>query len=83
KRTLAATAELDEKRKKENAMDAETREIYKAIVERRALAIGANGDSAFSSKVFELAGNRTDILSLLTIERNAVANTKFAMFSPN
>jgi len=63
--------------------ETEARAIVSALVEKRALAIGSNGDSLFSSKVFEVGGARTDVVGLVTIEEGAAPNTKFPLFSPN
>jgi len=63
--------------------ETEARAIVSALVEKRALAIGSNGDSLFSAKVFEIPGSRTDVVGLVTIEEGAAPNTKFSLFSPN
>lgn len=58
-------------------------EVSKALMEKRAITLGANGDSAFSQKVFEEATGHVDVLSGLTIEYGAKPNTKFSLFSPS
>lgn len=58
-------------------------EVRSAIMEKRAITLGSNGDSAFSSKVFEVAANTVDILNGITIENGAKPNTKFSLFSPS
>lgn len=79
---VAETRSL-EKAAADKAVDQEARGIVSALVERRAVAIGANGDSLFSKKVFEVAGDRTDVIGLVTMEDGAAPNTKFSLFSPN
>lgn len=58
-------------------------EVRSALMEKRAVTLGSNGDSVFSSKVFEVASNTVDVLSALTIEYGAKPNTKFSLFSPS
>ncbi|MCD1654722.1 phage major capsid protein [Treponema zuelzerae] len=63
--------------------EAESRAIATALLEKRAVAVGANGDSQFSNRVFEIPGDLTNILNAITMETNAAPNTKFPLFSPN
>ncbi len=60
----------------------EVADIQKALIEQRSIELGSNGDSAFSSKVFEVAQNSDEIVGTITIENGAIPNTKFSLFSP-
>ena len=83
----AKKAEVEKAEALANAPISETRslevaDIQKALNEQRAIALGSNGDSAFSSKIFEVAQNSDEIVGAVTIEYGAVPNTKFSLFSP-
>lgn len=84
----AKKAEVEKQEALANAPSIETRstestDIQKALLEKRAIALGANGDSGFSSKIFEVASSSSEILSAITIETGALPNTKFSLFSPS
>lgn len=80
---VVAEVRTMETAREDKGKDAEARAIVSALTEKRAIAIGSNGDSSFSSKVFEIPGDLTNILNRITIESNAAPNTKFPLFSPN
>ena len=61
----------------------ETAEIGKELMEKRAISLGVNGDTGYSSKVFAIKGSLADIVDLVTIETGAKPNTKFGLFSPS
>lgn len=83
----AQRVEIEKAEALANAPISETRsieavDIQKGLLEQRAIELGSNGDSAFSSKVFEVAQNSDEIVGAITIEYGAVPNTKFSLFSP-
>jgi HK97 family phage major capsid protein len=80
-------AEIEQAQALATAPKIETRsteqsDLQKALLEKRAITLGANGDTGFSAKLFEEAQTSNEILSAITIENGALPNTKFTLFSP-